>query len=77
MMVCVLSNTLVLALDHYGISDDMEEVLNTLNFTFTIVFVVEMAVKLAGLGVVTYCKDNMNVFDGIVVLLSIVEMAYF
>jgi hypothetical protein len=46
-----------------------------MNLIFTSIFGVECVVKVYGLGVKGYCGDNFNIFDGIVVLLSIIEIA--
>lgn len=46
-----------------------------MNLIFTSVFGVEFVVKVYGLGLKGYCGDNFNIFDGIVVLLSIIEIA--
>lgn len=46
-----------------------------INYTFTMYFLVEMIMKLIGLSPAVYVKDNMNIFDGLVVLSSIAEMA--
>lgn len=45
-----------------------------MNLVFTIIFVVEMGLKLFGLGVVAYLRDPMNYLDGAVVILSVVEL---
>ena len=76
MTLCVIINTIVLALDHHGISEDMETNLQDMNFAFTIIFAIEMGLKLLGLGVKGYCKDNMNYLDALVVIISIVEVIF-
>ena len=73
MMLCVFLNTVVLSLD--GLVQE-EELLNTFNFWFTIIFAVELGLKIIGLGVKEYIRDTMNVFDAIVVILSIVELIF-
>ena len=72
MTFCVVANTIVLALDHYGISESMLEILTLLNDIFTYIFIAEMGLKLIGIGVIDYCRDSMNYLDGLVVILSIV-----
>lgn len=74
MLICVLANTVCLAIDHYGIDEATESFLTDANLVFTYVFITEMALKLIGLGVLKYLKDKMNYVDGTVVLLSIVEL---
>ena len=76
MTIAVAINTVVLALDHHGISQSDEDTLTTMNFYFTIIFICEMGLKLIGLGPINYLKEKMNHLDGMVVLLSIFELAF-
>ena len=70
----VLLNTITLALDHYGIDDELVELLELSNTYFTWIFIFEMITKLLGIGIVKYCDEPMNLLDGAVVMLSIFEM---
>ena len=45
-----------------------------MNSVFTWIFIVEMGCKLLAIGVSKYCQEKMNLLDGAVVLLSIVEL---
>ena len=56
------------------VSTDTEKLLTTMNFVFTMIFAIEMCIKLYGLGVQGYVSDNFNTFDGIVVILSLIEI---
>jgi hypothetical protein len=47
-----------------------------MNYTFTIIFSVEMGIKLLALGVEGYLKDVMNCFDGSIVIISLVEIIF-
>ena len=47
-----------------------------MNFTFTMIFTVEMVVKLIALGINGYIKDKMNVFDGLIVIVSLIELFF-
>lgn len=76
MTLCILANTAVLSMDHYGISNSMDLILQTLNNIFTNIFIAEMALKVLGIGLIGYLRDIMNYFDGSVVILSIVENIY-
>jgi hypothetical protein len=85
MTLCVTLNTITLAVDSHGISKSAKAQLNDFNFYFTIIFIIEMGIKLLGLGVISekffiilleYMSDKMNYLDGSVVLLSIVELAF-
>lgn len=44
------------------------------NFYLTLTFTVEMALKIWALGPRCYCTDHFNVFDGIIVLFSLLEL---
>ena len=46
--------------------------LDITNFVFALIFIFEMVLKIAALGVRGYCVSDFNKFDGVVVLLSIV-----
>lgn len=72
----VLLNTITLSLNHYGISKEVEGLLDTFNDYFTWVFIVEMAFKVVAMGVPKYCGDVMNLLDGGVVIISIFEIIY-
>lgn len=86
--LCVFLNTAVLALDHYPREDAWygetlyfggtyaEQVfaLEVVNYVFTAVFVLELVLKLLGLGCRAYLHEAMNVFDAFIVIVSIVEL---
>ena len=74
MTLCVLLNTIVLGLDHAGMSDQMSALLSLFNSYFTWIFIVEMSIKLTAIGFVKYSADKMNHLDGGVVMLSIFEL---
>ena len=76
-MLCIVLNTIVLALDkHPPLPEEFQDFLRTLNIFFMIVFTVEVVVKLVGLGLKPFFKDNYNSFDLITVILSIVELFF-
>lgn len=54
--------------------EDVDKILKTFNTIFTVVFTIEMVFKLVGLGLRGYCSDNMNLFDGVIVIISLVEL---
>jgi hypothetical protein len=76
MMICVFINTIILACDGLTNSEG-EAILNRFNFAFTIIFTIDMSFKLLGLGFVEYLRDKMNIFDAIIVILSLIELAIF
>lgn len=70
---CIVVNTVALALDHHPMDPAFVDDLEIANFVFTLVFVVEMLLKLPGLGVRLYVQDSFNVFDCLIVCVSVVE----
>lgn len=73
-MLMVFCNTIVLALDGF-VDEKGSNVLNKFNFYFTIIFTVDMGLKLIGLGIKEYITDRMNIFDALIVILSLIELA--
>ncbi|CAD8210431.1 unnamed protein product [Paramecium octaurelia] len=73
MNLAVALNTLILGLDGL-ISEESNALLIQFNFTFTILFTIELGLKLMALGAINYMKDTMNIFDALIVCLSLVEL---
>ena len=71
---CVLINTIGMAMDAYDIDPKTQEDLEFMNLIFTWIFIVEMTLKLLAFGPKKYSSEVMNLLDGGVVTLSIVEM---
>ena len=74
-MGLILLNTIIMSLEYDGMHGTMEEAFEYANYVLTFYFFVEMIIKMIGLGLVGYSHDRMNVFDGVVVLCSIIEIA--
>ena len=75
MALCIIVNTIILALDKYPINLDQTLVLEKLNIVFTIIFTLEMLIKIMALGLKNYFKGTMfNLFDCGVVIASIVDI---
>ena len=72
--LCVLFNTIGMAMDAYDIKEKTKEDLEFMNLIFTWIFIVEMTLKLLARGPKKYTNEKMNLLDGAVVILSIVEI---
>ena len=70
----IIINTVVMGLEKYPEDPVMVAVSNVLNLIFTFIFILEMIIKMIGLGLRGYAADSFNVFDGTVVTISIVEL---
>ncbi|KAL4505974.1 hypothetical protein ABPG72_013735 [Tetrahymena utriculariae] len=75
--LAVFANTVVLALEGSFTDDYSNQILDQLNNFFTFVFIGEMAFKVIGLTPAGYVRDRMNIFDGFIVCLSILELVIF
>ena len=70
--MAIIGNTVVLSMESYKDNNSRTELLNNLNVFFTIVFAIEMLIKLWCLGgIMNYSKDPFNIFDAVLVILSI------
>ena len=76
-LVCIILNTAVLSVDHYGAPEDLKTFVYLTNLVFTFVFVAEMALKLFGYGLRGYFGDFQCCFDATVVVLSLLEVLLF
>ena len=70
----ILANTVCLAMDGYDISASTQDALINANLAFTWIFLGEMIVKMIGLGPWGYAMDGFNIFDFIIVMISLVEL---
>lgn len=74
LLLVVIGNTVLLSLAGTFTSDRDLALLETCNTIFTYIFISEMGLKLIAFGPAEYLRDRMNIFDGSIVLLSIMEM---
>ncbi|KAJ8016796.1 hypothetical protein DPEC_G00011080 [Dallia pectoralis] len=74
MFVLILLNTLTLAVQHYEQSKLFNSVMDILNLIFTVLFTVEMAIKLLALRTHQYFIDAWNTFDALIVVGSVLDI---
>ena len=72
--ICIVLNTLFMALDRPGQSEKMTRILTTGNYVFTGIFTAEAILKIIAMAPAKYLKDGWNVFDILIVTLSLVEL---
>ncbi|XP_047431902.1 voltage-dependent L-type calcium channel subunit alpha-1D [Mugil cephalus] len=75
MFVLILGNTLTLAVQHYEQSKLFTSIMDILNMIFTVVFTIEMIIKLLALRVHHYFIDPWNSFDALIVVGSVLDIA--
>ena len=71
--ILIVGNTITLAAYSYDQSEMQEKVLELFNEFFTWIFFLEMILKLIGLGWSNYKQDPYNLFDAVIVIISIVD----
>ncbi|XP_073324251.1 sodium channel, voltage gated, type VIII, alpha subunit b isoform X5 [Pagrus major] len=72
--ICIVLNTLFMAMEHYPMTEHFEGVLATGNLVFTGIFAGEMFAKLIAMDPYYYFQEGWNCFDGFIVTLSLVEL---
>ena len=63
-----------MALDHHGQSEHMTRILTTGNYAFTCIFTAESILKIIALTPAKFLKNEWNVFDLIIVTVSLIEL---
>nr|KAF6421154.1 sodium voltage-gated channel alpha subunit 11 [Molossus molossus] len=72
--ICIIINTVFLAMEHHRMDPGFESMLQTGNTVFTGIFVAEMCLKIIALDPYYYFRRGWNVFDFIVALLSFADV---
>jgi len=67
-------NTVLMAMEHHGMSQQLINALTIANLAFTGLFTIEISIKLIGSGLWDFCNDNFNIFDAIIVFFALVEV---
>lgn len=74
-MSCIILNTFMMGLSYFGEEDLYQAAIENSNYFFSIVFAIEAAIKVIGLGRY-YWKDSWNIFDFTVVVSSCFGIIY-
>ncbi|KAJ3584304.1 hypothetical protein NHX12_014800, partial [Muraenolepis orangiensis] len=72
--ICIVLNTLFMAMDHYPMSDEFDDVMFVGNLVFTGIFTAEMCFKIIALDPYYYFQEGWNIFDSIIVSLSLMDL---
>ncbi|XP_051799245.1 sodium channel, voltage-gated, type I like, alpha b isoform X2 [Acanthochromis polyacanthus] len=72
--ICIVLNTLFMAMEHYPMTKEFDNVLSVGNLVFTGIFTAEMCFKIIALDPYYYFQEGWNIFDGIIVSLSLMEL---
>uniref|UniRef100_A0A3Q3R061 Sodium channel protein n=1 Tax=Monopterus albus TaxID=43700 RepID=A0A3Q3R061_MONAL len=72
--ICIVLNTVFMAMEHYPMTEEFEELLGIGNLVFTGIFTAEMILKLLAMDPYHYFQVGWNIFDSIIVTMSLVEL---
>ncbi|XP_062852977.1 voltage-dependent T-type calcium channel subunit alpha-1I-like [Trichomycterus rosablanca] len=73
-MIAILINTISMGIEHHEQPDELTNVLEICNIVFTSMFALEMILKLTAFGCFNYLHNPYNIFDGIIVIISVCEI---
>ncbi|KAM4691946.1 LOW QUALITY PROTEIN: sodium channel protein type 4 subunit alpha-like [Rhinophrynus dorsalis] len=72
--ICIVLNTLFMAMEHYPMTEQFENVLTVGNLVFTGIYTAEMIFKIIALDPYYYFQVRWNIFDSLIVVLSLLEL---
>eukprot|EP01084_Bolivina_argentea_P242471 406749_1 len=70
----ILLNTIILTIHWAAMNSELEKALSVLNYCFTILFALELVIKIIGLGPERWWFDKFNLFDAVIVIASLIEL---
>ena len=73
-IICIILNTIVMALIWFDQPSDMVTVLEIINYTFSGIFTLEAIIKIVALRS-DYFRDSWNIFDFIIVVFTLLIQA--
>uniref|UniRef100_A0A8B9KNH3 Calcium channel, voltage-dependent, T type, alpha 1G subunit n=1 Tax=Astyanax mexicanus TaxID=7994 RepID=A0A8B9KNH3_ASTMX len=73
-MIAILINTLSMGIEYHEQPEELTNALEISNIVFTSLFALEMLLKLLVYGPFGYIKNPYNIFDGIIVVISVWEI---
>ncbi|XP_006832515.1 PREDICTED: voltage-dependent T-type calcium channel subunit alpha-1G isoform X21 [Chrysochloris asiatica] len=73
-MIAILVNTLSMGIEYHEQPEELTNALEISNIVFTSLFALEMLLKLLVYGPFGYIKNPYNIFDGVIVVISVWEI---
>ncbi|XP_047738832.1 voltage-dependent T-type calcium channel subunit alpha-1G [Hyalella azteca] len=73
-LCAILVNTLSMGVEYHNQPEELTQIVETSNMIFSGVFAFEMFLKIISEGPFGYISNGFNLFDGVIVVLGIVEM---
>ena len=76
MVLVTVLNVVVVAIDYYGIDPETEIILDWISYGCTVFFALELILKVFAFGFFTTFKDGFNLFDLVLVIVSVFEFFF-
>ncbi|CAF3603222.1 unnamed protein product [Adineta steineri] len=73
-LTAIVINTLSMGIEYHGQPDSLTNALEYSNIVFTTLFAIEMVCKIIVDGCLKYIKNAYNLFDGGIVIMSVIEL---
>uniref|UniRef100_A0A1A9VSZ8 Ion transport domain-containing protein n=1 Tax=Glossina austeni TaxID=7395 RepID=A0A1A9VSZ8_GLOAU len=73
-LLAILINTLSMGIEYHNQPEELTAIVETSNIVFSAIFAVEMLLKVVAEGPFRYIANGFNVFDGVIVILSVIEI---
>ncbi|XP_032424468.1 sodium channel, voltage-gated, type I-like, alpha isoform X2 [Xiphophorus hellerii] len=73
--LCIILNTIFMAMEFYPMDKWFTDMLYVGNLVFTAIFTAEMVLKVIALDPYHYFQVGWNIFDGVIVCLSLIELS--
>ncbi|XP_049817444.1 voltage-dependent T-type calcium channel subunit alpha-1H-like isoform X2 [Aethina tumida] len=73
-LLAILINTMSMGIEHHQQPDWLTQSVEITNIIFSVIFGIEMVLKIVADGPFGYISNGFNVFDGVIVVLSAVEI---
>ncbi|XP_063224731.1 voltage-dependent T-type calcium channel subunit alpha-1G [Bacillus rossius redtenbacheri] len=73
-LLAILINTLSMGIEYHNQPEELTIIVEISNIVFSAIFAVEMVLKVVAEGPFGYVANGFNVFDGVIVVLSVIEM---
>ncbi|CAF0755454.1 unnamed protein product [Rotaria sordida] len=70
----IVVNTLSMGIEYHGQPPSLTNALEYSNLVFTSLFAIEMILKIIAEGCLKYIKNSYNIFDGVIVIMSVIEL---
>lgn len=72
-LFCILLNTIFLSLERYPMPESEKKAYDNVNYFFTSIFAIEVILKVIGFSPKKFIMDKFNIFDSLIVLVSLLE----